>query len=159
MNKIRINILVIVVLSLLLVTKSALTEMYDKYKVVDGDSLEYGKTRIRLIDIDAPELFQKCYDENNKSYECGKRATEVLKSYVERGIICKKVAIDKYKRSLMECFDRKNENINQKMVLSGWAVAYGNKFRKEEKNAKDKSRGIWKGRFMRPELYRALHKN
>ena len=42
------------------------------YHVVDGDSLEYGAVRIRLKDIDAPELFQYCFDKDNKKYYCGK---------------------------------------------------------------------------------------
>ena len=129
----------------------------ERYKVVDGDSLEQGRLRIRLIDIDAPEFFQECYDENENVYECGKKASEVLESYVAGGITCKKVGTDRYKRSLMECFDEKQENINKKMVLNGWAVAYSDRFEKEEKIAKNKKIGIWKGRFMRPELYRSLH--
>jgi endonuclease YncB( thermonuclease family) len=45
------------------------------------------------------------------------------------------------------------------MVLRGWAVSYSDKYKKEEDIAKNKRSGIWKGRFMRPELYRALHMN
>ena len=33
----------------------------EKYNVVDGDSLKFDEVEIRLIDIDAPEFFQKCY--------------------------------------------------------------------------------------------------
>ena len=131
----------------------------EKYKVVDGDSLEYGYLRIRLIDIDAPELFQMCYDENNIKYKCGKKATAKLKEFMDNVEKCKEVGVDRYKRKLMECFDRNGISINQKMVVNGWAVSYGNRFKEEEKVAKKQNKGIWKGRFMRPELYRALHKN
>ena len=131
----------------------------DKYRVVDGDSLEKGNVRIRLIDIDAPELFQKCYDEDNRLYECGKQATKELEKLMNNVAECKELGVDRYKRKLMECFDKDNVSINQKMVLGGWALSYGKCFKEEEKEAKNQSKGIWKGRFMRPELYRALHNN
>lgn len=153
--KIKLFLVAVAFLSLKVATCSA----FDNYNVVDGDSLELKNLRIRLIDIDAPELFQECYDENNNMYKCGETAKKKLKSYVTKGITCRKVAVDIYKRSLMECFDEANKSINQKMVLNGWAVAYGDKFKKDEKIAKINKRGIWKGRFMRPELYRALDKN
>ena len=143
----------------LLLIKSAELFAIDKYKVVDGDSLEQGKIRIRLIDIDAPEFYQKCYDENNNSYECGKMALNALEKLINNKVVCKAEAVDKYKRKLMECFDESNNSINQQMVLNGWAVSYGEKFINEENIAKKQKLGIWKGRFMRPELYRALHKN
>ena len=72
---------------------------------------------------------------------------------------CKELGVDRYKRKLVECFDRNGISINQKMVVNGWAVSYGNRFKEEEKEEKKQNKGIWKGRFMRPELYRALHKN
>ena len=131
----------------------------DEFKVVDGDSLEQGSVRIRLIDIDAPELFQECYDENDNKYRCGKKALDQLEMLVGNVDFCKEAGVDKYKRKLMECFDKNGVSINKLMVLNGWAVSYGNKFEKEENKAKKQKSGIWNGRFMRPELYRALHKN
>ena len=153
------NLLISMFIVGLLLIKSAELFAVDKYRVVDGDSLEKGNVRIRLIDIDAPEFYQKCYDENNNSYECGKMALRALEKLIDNKVVCKAKAIDKYKRKLMECFDENNNSINQQMVLSGWAVSYGNKFKEEEMKAKKQKSGIWKGRFMRPELYRALHKN
>lgn len=128
-----------------------------KYKVIDGDSLERGRSRIRLIDIDAPELFQECYNESKEKYNCGKVAYSVLKMLISKGADCKTKGVDKYKRKLMECFDENGNSINEKMVLSGWAVSYGDKFKRAENIAKEQKSGIWKGKFMRPELYRALH--
>ena len=131
----------------------------DRYKVVDGDSLEKGNVRIRLIDIDAPELLQKCYDEDNRLYECGKQATKELEKLMSNVAECKELGVDRYKRKLLECFGKDDISINQKMVLGGWAVSYGKRFKEEKKEAKKQKSGVWKGRFMRPELYRALHKN
>ena len=159
MNKVNLKLLIGLFLIVLSAFESATAEVYEKYRAVDGDSLESDILRIRLIDIDAPELFQECYDDNNQKYNCGKVALEELRKYIAGGIKCEKVAVDRYKRKLMECFDNKGESINRKMILNGWAVSYGSKYKEEENTAKANKTGIWKGRFMRPELYRALNKS
>ena len=43
----------------------------DGINVVDGDSLEVGNERLRLMNIDAPEFFQKCHDASGWKYLCG----------------------------------------------------------------------------------------
>lgn len=131
----------------------------ETFRVVDGDSLERGGERIRLLDIDAPEFLQKCYDGNGWKYRCGFEATEFMRSLVRPGITCRQHGVDKYGRSLMECYQENGMNINRQMVLQGHAVAYGKKYQKEEAEARAARRGIWRGRFMRPELYRALKKS
>ena len=100
----------------------------EKYNVVDGDSLRFEKVEIRLIDIDAPEFFQKCYNKNNEQYECGKIATRVLENYVKNGIQCRGKEKDVYNRILMECFDNDGNSINKKMIFDGWAVTYSDRF-------------------------------
>lgn len=157
MKKLNNKILMFFVIAVFLTVKNAELCAFENYTVVDGDSLRLGKTEIRLVGIDAPELFQKCYDENDKYYECGKVATKVLQKYVKGGVKCRGKSKDVYNRRLMECFDKTKESINKKMVSEGWAISYGNRFENEENDAKSKKKGIWKGRFMRPELYRALH--
>lgn len=152
------TVFILFVFGILISITEELLAVY-KYKVVDGDSLEQGNVRIRLVDIDAPELFQECYDENNKQYKCGQKAFEELEKLMVDVEFCSETGVDRYKRKLMECFDKNQNSINRKMVISGWAVSYGDKFKNEEKEAKMQKSGIWKGRFIRPELYRALHKN
>lgn len=128
----------------------------DGFKVVDGDSLEKGAERIRLLDIDAPEYLQFCYDAKGQKYMCGQKATEFMRLMVAKGISCLQNGEDKYGRSLVECRQDDGTVINREMVLNGWAVAYGKKYKNEEAKAREAKRGIWAGRFMRPELYRAL---
>ncbi|MCQ2741419.1 MAG: thermonuclease family protein [Alphaproteobacteria bacterium] len=130
-----------------------------EYHVVDGDSLEYGTERIRLNGIDAPEYFQSCKDQKGNDYSCGIAAKNHLAELVANGISCTEQGTDKYGRSLQECFLSDGTDINKEMVASGWAVAYGDKYKKEETQAKQARKGIWKGKFMRPELYRALNGN
>ena len=53
------------------------------------------------------------------------------------------------------------KDINREMIASGWAVAYRTKKEKylaAEREAKRKYRGMWRGKFMKPELYRILTK-
>ena len=40
-------------------------------RVVDGDSLEFKESQVRLLLIDAPEYKQTCFDINHKGYKCG----------------------------------------------------------------------------------------
>lgn len=129
------------------------------FVVVDGDSLEYQGERIRILDIDAPEFLQKCYDASGWQYRCGFEAKEYLRKLVEGNVRCERFGQDRYGRSLMDCFSASGINIGQEMVRQGQAVAYSDRYQKEEREAKAYKRGIWQGKFMRPELYRALKKS
>ena len=133
-------------------------------RVVDGDSLETDGKKVRLIGIDAPEYYQTCFDENNIEYDCGLDAFEYLQNIIEKGMAqgkklkCKKISTDKYGRDLSECSIGKT-NINRKMVKSGHAISYwSDKYKKLENKAKKNKKGIFKGKFMRPELYRILNR-
>ena len=131
--------------------------------VVDGDSLRIKGNNIRLIGIDAPEYDQTCYNEQGYKYKCGEEASLFLKILVDAGIndnetlSCEKMGVDKYKRTLCECYIGK-KNINKAIIKSGHAVTYKHDMYKQlENEAKTRKIGIWQGRFMRPELYRILY--
>lgn len=127
-------------------------------KVIDGDSLFVDNREVRLEGIDAPEFNQQCEDKLGKKYDCGKESYDFLKSMVEDDIRCQYIAKDRYKRSVAICVSQ-GVNINEQMVKQGWAVAY-DRYNKdyidEEKEAKKLKKGIWQGKFMRPELYRVM---
>ena len=111
--------------------------------------------------IDAPEYHQQCFDADDKLYDCGKYAYEYLKDIIGDDVECQYVAKDKYKRSVAICYSQ-GVCLNEQMVRQGWAVAYDRytkNYVDEEVDAKENKRGIWQGRFMRPELYRVLHKD
>lgn len=132
-----------------------------RIKVVDGDSLEIGARRIRLLGIDSPEYRQYCYDKNHKRYSCGIKAKQHMEKLVSAGNVeCREKGVDRYKRSLCVCYSG-DKDLNEEMVRSGWAVVYrdeGAGYAAAEKEAKKHRRGIWQGKFMRPELYRFLNK-
>ena len=131
-----------------------------EYKAVDGDSLVLGNERIRLKGIDAPELYQKCQDENDKDYDCGQEAFNFLQDLMSKGSVyckCQKQK-DRYKRKLCECFIS-NISLNNEMISAGYAVAYKNKkYAQIEEEAKKHKYGLWRGKFMRPAIYRALQR-
>ena len=146
-----------VILGLLISVARAGTEV----KVIDGDSLFLGNKEIRLEGIDAPEYHQSCYDKEGKAYPCGKLAYQALNELVSgKKVRCRKIVKDKYHREVSECWVE-DVNINEWMVKNGWAVAYTRytkAYEAAELEAKEKQRGIWQGRFLKPEYYRILQK-
>lgn len=129
-------------------------------KIIDGDSLEIGKARIRLQGIDAPEYIQTCKNENNKSYHCGIDSTNFLKHLTnDKTIICTIHDTDKYKRYLCTCYAN-NLNINSELVKNGYAITYlDDTYKKEESIAKRNKSGIWDGDFIHPRLFRKLQEH
>jgi len=130
------------------------------YTAVDGDSLEFGTRRIRLDGIDAPEFVQVCYDADNREYPCGVDALHYLENLLKGAEVrcdCAE-SKDKYDREVCECF-ADDVSLNKTMVFTGYAVTYrSDKYVADEQNAKEHKRGIWRGKFMRPALFRALER-
>ena len=135
------------------ITSSVLTPA----KVIDGDSLEIGSHRIRLMGIDAPEYIQKCKNKNKKSYPCGKKSAQYLQNLIKNhNLTCRIIKKDQYDRDLCTCY-ADDKNINKEMVLSGNAIIYlESPYKAEQDQAKQHKRGLWQGRFMQPRLFRRL---
>ena len=131
-----------------------------KAKVIDGDTIHIGNNKIRLHGIDAPEQKQTCNFEGNE-WNCGQDATFFLSNLInKKSVSCKVNDIDQYKRLVAVCFID-NININQTMVIFGWAIAYryySKDFIKEEQIAKKNKIGIWRGTFEEPYIYRKNNK-
>ena len=115
-------------------------------RVVDGDTIDIGETRIRLEGIDAPEAGQTCKRKWIGSWPCGGVATTALARMVEnRTVSCEPRGLDKYGRTLAVCF-ADGKDINAQMVRQGhaWAfVKYSQSYVKEEALARSESLGIW----------------
>lgn len=127
-------------------------------RVADGDSFAVGGQRIRLFGIDAPELAQSCEDGSGRRYRCGQAAAAALARLIgtERPD-CSERDRDPYGRSVAICSAGGRE-LNRAMVAEGWAIAftrYSRDYVADEAAARRARRGLWQGRFERPDQYRS----
>lgn len=115
-------------------------------RVVDGDTLEIGGTRVRLEGIDAPEAGQSCARAWLGRWDCGAAATNALAKLVAPGEVrCTGVGNDRYGRLLGICFAGGVE-INARMVADGhaWAfLKYSARYAEVEATARAAKRGIF----------------
>lgn len=128
--------------------------------VADGDTITIAGTRIRLIDIDAPELNQSCADAQGRDWPCGREASAQLRSHVRgRNLTCQPKSLDKYGRTLATCALPDGSDINAWMVEQGWAVTsgYADVYGSQQADAKSAKRGLWAGSFTPPREWRHQH--
>lgn len=91
--------------------------------VVDGDTLRFGATRVRLWGIDAPESDQTCTI-NQAQVPIGQHATNHLMRLVGASpVSCYETGRDPYDRALAVCTVN-GADINEAMVRDGHAFAY-----------------------------------
>ena len=121
-------------------------------RVVDGDTIWIGDTKIRLHGIDAPEAKQLCY-RDNQPWRCGEDATEALRRLIGNNPVrCEDHGSDRYGRTIATCYVR-GEDIEAWMVLNGWALAYrrySTEYVVQEQAAQAARVGLWRGDFVPP---------
>jgi len=121
-------------------------------KIIDGDTIRIGNTRIRLHGIDAPEIKQTC-TVGGKDWRCGLEATSALANIVgEHWVTCSHRDKDRYGRIVAVC-RAGSIDLNAWMVSSGWAVAYrrfSKDYVRDEDEARDARKGLWRGEFIMP---------
>jgi endonuclease YncB( thermonuclease family) len=131
-------------------------DLTGRASVIDGDTIEIHGQRIRLFGIDAPESRQTC-EAAGQTYRCGQQAALALADHVgQRTVACEQRDIDRYGRIVAVC-RVDGEDIGAWMVSQGWALAYSRYSRDyfdEELAARANRRGMWRGSFMRPWLWR-----
>ena len=138
---------------LLLLSLPAHADVTGKARVVDGDTIWIGDTKIRLHGIDAPEMKQICHTSKGKEQMCGQLAKQALERLVKgQEVTCEGDKRDPYKRLIAVCYVGPL-NINKQMVVDGWAMAY-RKYSKDyvraETFAKSRREGLWRGEFEPP---------
>ena len=128
-----------------------------RFTAVDGDSLILAGERFRLRDIDAPELRQFCQDGTAK-VACGRRARDHLRTLLARSpVTCVTDGRDRYDRLLAVC-QTPAEDLNERMVRDGWALAFG-RYADAEASARSEGRGIWSMRFEEPRAWRRANRS
>lgn len=128
--------------------------------VSDGDTVRIEGTRIRLLDIDAPELEQSCNDPDGKAWPCGEIAAgELRKALRGKTLNCQPRGLDQFRRVLATCSLPDGTNINAWMVRQGLAISFGyaRVYADEENEARSARRGIWRGTFTEPHKWRQQH--
>jgi len=126
--------------------------------VIDGDTIIVAGERIRLHGIDAPEL-EQTFQWRGKKIVCGTMslaALEALTAGVK--VRCEVIERDRYGRLIAKCFSPNGIDIGRRLVSSGWALAY-RQFSRDyvdaETNARKAKRGMWRGHFEKPWVWRA----
>lgn len=121
-------------------------------KILDGDTIHIEKVKYRFHGIDAPEISQIC-KVNNKNIKCGELSKQKLIEKIgNKKVNCKKVAIDRYKRVVAECYVN-DESLSKYLVKNGYAFAYrrySKKFVEDENFAKKNKLGLWSMDFQYP---------
>ena len=134
----------------------AVADVTGKARVVDGDTIHIGETKIRFHGIDAPEQKQTCTAEG-KEWACGQAATKALNAVIDgHKVTCKGNKRDRYKRLLAVCYVG-SVNLNAMMVRNGWALAYrkySTDYVDAEASAKKDGMGLWGGQFVAPWKWR-----
>ncbi|PRW39217.1 nuclease [Chlorella sorokiniana] len=132
-------------------------------RVVDGDTLDFSGTRVRMFGIDAPETKQSCSAKGGE-YLCGQKAKEALAAKIGKAQVqCEQKNRDKYGRIVGVCSIPEGagrQDLNAWMVQEGFAVAYrqyGKDYVPLEEAAQAAKRGIWSGSFEIPAKWRQSH--
>jgi len=125
-------------------------------RIVDGDTLRLGDRTLRLSGIDAPERGQSCTDTGGRIFDCGAAAAAALSRLVnDRSVVCRVHGHERFGRGLGVC-QAGGAELNGGLVMSGWAIAYGDSpgMLAAEATARLSGRGLWAGGFTRPEDWR-----
>ena len=131
-------------------------EIHGKAQVLSGDTLVVHSQRIRLFGIDAPELGQTCRWPN-KTIDCGRISTTGLLDLIAPvAVTCGRKSMRPDGTWIGTC-KAEGFDVGANMVHTGWAVAspddpagYG----KIEAKAKAGRRGLWRGTFEMPWVWR-----
>ena len=109
--------------------------------VTDGDTLRFGKERVRLWGIDAPEIHQRCPDRWLAGIEAARKMRELVKGHE---VTCESRGHDRYGRTIGLC-RADGVDIQAAMVRAGmaWAfVRYSSDYVREEEQAKADRLGV-----------------
>jgi endonuclease YncB( thermonuclease family) len=145
-------------LALLLLATPAWADTAGTPRIVDADTLVVDGTRVRLLDIDAPEGDQTCRDAVGAEYRCGDAATAALTAFVgQQAVTCRGDRPDRYGRLLARCRVG-TVDLSVWLAEQGYGVPYDKckcvDVRAASAIAEREKRGIWAGSFITPKQWR-----
>ncbi|MGC3936244.1 thermonuclease family protein [Roseobacter sp. EG26] len=128
-------------------------------RVIDGDTLAIGTTRVRIFGIDAPEADQTCTTMQGAKWKCGAWVSaEVEKRFGGRQATCEPMAVDRYGRTVARCHVN-GEDIGATLVSEGLAFAYrqySQHYVLAEKGAAVRDVGLHASQVQTPSEFRGL---
>jgi endonuclease YncB( thermonuclease family) len=132
----------------------AAAELIGRAQIIDGDTIDLARQRVRLWGIDAPESGQTCMDGEQRRYLCGSKAAFALADFIgEATVRCEPVDRDQYHRTVARCSAR-DEDLGSYLVRNGWALDWPHfskaYYVKDQKEAREAKRGMWIGQFVEP---------
>jgi endonuclease YncB( thermonuclease family) len=131
----------------------AFADVTGSARVVDGDTIWVGETKIQIWAIDAPETKQECYLKG-ESWMCGEKATEHLRGFVgSKPVICEDRGRDRYKRMIGKCrvgtLDIGAEMIEKGLALPNWKYG-GEYYMQLYRESRGQGVGMFAGTFEPP---------
>ncbi|MBD3662685.1 thermonuclease family protein [Sulfitobacter sp. TSTF-M16] len=130
-------------------------------RVIDGDTIDVGDTRIRLHGIDAPEREQTCTTKTGQAWGCGDWATRQVRDHFE-GLParCEALDTDRYGRTVARCTVA-GHDMGRVLVQAGFALAYRKyslDYDLDEKAALVSQRGVHGFDMQAPARYREVRR-
>ncbi|MFY0692125.1 MAG: thermonuclease family protein [Paracoccaceae bacterium] len=148
----------IVLVFLMVWAQPAFADFSGRVRVIDGDTFDVGKHRVRVFGIDAPEADQTCTTKGGAEWACGAWVSAEVKSrYDGRFLRCVTRDEDQYGRVVASCIDQQGQDVGAKLVQDGLAMAYrrySNRYALAEKAAAAAQRGVWGSAFENPAEFR-----
>lgn len=136
----------------------AATPVAGRAVVIDGDTFDIGRSRIRVLGVDAPERTQPCTDAKRQAWSCGLRSGEALRVWLGTSSVrCTAAYQDRGGRFVARCTAH-GRDIGDWLVTNGWALDYprysDGAYRNAEQSARDQRIGVWVGEVTPPWLWR-----
>ncbi len=137
-----ISFSILVLISYSIVNSSEKNFAKGKARIIDGDTIEINKEKIRFGGINSPER-------NEVGYKLAK--DNLTKKIINKTLICiREKNKDRYSRTVAECFINR-ESVSSFMVKKGYACDYvyysKGKYAEEQKYAKANKLGIWEMKY------------
>jgi endonuclease YncB( thermonuclease family) len=150
------RLMLVAILYLLATSAARADTIAGRASVIDGDTIDIHGERIRILDIDAPESRQTCFNAlaAHPDWRCGSEAAKKLANLVgARTVTCETTRKDRYKRWLAHC-SVSGADLALWLAEHGWVFAYRDckceMIRSAVDRAKVQRLGIWSGDVQEP---------